>query len=89
MRTVSLFIALTPGILFAQNQSVPVHSDYERARPAAAAALPPALTQELIALRDAGLNDDYAYRQVTHLTENIGPRPVGSPQGPCGRSQLG
>jgi Zn-dependent M28 family amino/carboxypeptidase len=26
------------------------------------------------------LTDDYAYRQVAHLTENIGPRPVGSPQ---------
>ena len=26
------------------------------------------------------MTDDYAYRQVAHLTENIGPRPVGSPQ---------
>jgi carboxypeptidase Q len=73
-------MALASAILIAQNQSVPVNSDYERARPAAAAALPSALTQELIALRDAGLIDDYAYRQVAYLTENIGPRPVGSPQ---------
>jgi Zn-dependent M28 family amino/carboxypeptidase len=42
--------------------------------------LPPALIHELTAIRDAGLSDDYAYRQVAHITENIGPRPVGSPQ---------
>ena len=44
------------------------------------ATLPPALIQELTSIRDAGLTDDYAYQQVAHLTENIGPRPVGSPQ---------
>lgn len=38
------------------------------------------LTQELIALREAALADDYAYQQTAHLTENIGPRPAGSPQ---------
>src|SRR5580765_5540912 len=80
MRNLSLFLTLTSGILFAQTQTVPVNSDYERARPAAVAPLPAALTQELVALRDAGLSDDYAHRQVAHLTENIGPRPVGSPQ---------
>jgi carboxypeptidase Q len=35
---------------------------------------------DLVALRDAALADDYAYRQVAHLTDNIGPRPSGSPQ---------
>jgi carboxypeptidase Q len=43
-------------------------------------ALPPQLTAELVELRDAALADDYAYQQVAHLTENIGPRPSGSPQ---------
>jgi Iap family predicted aminopeptidase len=42
--------------------------------------LPPQLTAELVKLREAALADDYAYRQVAHLTENIGPRPSGSPQ---------
>src|SRR5712692_6738056 len=42
--------------------------------------LPSRLLRELTALRDAALSDDYAYRQVAHLTENIGPRPAGSPQ---------
>jgi Zn-dependent M28 family amino/carboxypeptidase len=31
-------------------------------------------------VRDAELASDYAWRQLAHLTENIGPRPAGSPQ---------
>jgi Iap family predicted aminopeptidase len=38
------------------------------------------LLQELASIRDAALQDDYAYHQLAHLTENIGPRPSGSPQ---------
>jgi Zn-dependent M28 family amino/carboxypeptidase len=34
----------------------------------------------LQALRDAALTSDYAWHQLEHLTENIGPRPAGSPQ---------
>ena len=41
---------------------------------------PPLLLQQLSAIKAAALNDDYAYREVAHLTENIGPRPTGSPQ---------
>jgi carboxypeptidase Q len=41
---------------------------------------PPLLLQQLSAIKAAALNDDYAYRQVAHLTENIGPRPSGSAQ---------
>ncbi len=41
---------------------------------------PPLLLQQLSAIKAASLNDDYAYRQLAHLTENIGPRPSGSPQ---------
>jgi len=41
---------------------------------------PPHLLDELAAIKTAALGDDYAYRQVAHLTENIGPRPSGSPQ---------
>ena len=41
---------------------------------------PPQLLEELAAIKAAGLSDDYAYRQLAHLTENIGPRPSGSPQ---------
>jgi carboxypeptidase Q len=41
---------------------------------------PPQLLQQLEAIKSAALKDDYAYRQLAHLTENIGPRPSGSPQ---------
>jgi Zn-dependent M28 family amino/carboxypeptidase len=41
---------------------------------------PPLLLQQLSAIKAAALNDDYAYREVAHLTENIGARPTGSPQ---------
>jgi Zn-dependent M28 family amino/carboxypeptidase len=41
---------------------------------------PPLLLQQLSAVKAAALNDDYAFHQVAHLTENIGPRPTGSPQ---------
>jgi carboxypeptidase Q len=41
---------------------------------------PPLLLQQLSAIKSAALNDDYAYRQLAHLTENIGARPTGSPQ---------
>jgi len=40
----------------------------------------PQLKGELITLRDAALTDDYTYQQTAHLTDNIGARPVGSPQ---------
>src|SRR5271163_3823074 len=43
-------------------------------------ALPPQLVEELTAIKSAALADDYAYRQLAHLTENIGPRPTGSLQ---------
>ena len=41
---------------------------------------PAPLLADLEKIKSAALADDYAYRQVTHLTENIGPRPSGSPE---------
>jgi len=38
------------------------------------------LLDELAAIKTAALGDDYAYHQLAHLTENIGPRPTGSLQ---------
>ena len=35
---------------------------------------------DLARIRDAALNSDYAYRQVAHLSNNIGPRLTGSAQ---------
>jgi carboxypeptidase Q len=39
-----------------------------------------ATLSDLERLRDAALESDYAYRQVAHLSDNIGPRLSGSPQ---------
>jgi carboxypeptidase Q len=41
---------------------------------------PPQLLGELAAIKTSAMGDDYPYRQLAHLTENIGPRPTGSLQ---------
>lgn len=41
---------------------------------------PPQLLNELESIKLSALADDYAFQQVAHLTDNIGPRPSGSPQ---------
>jgi carboxypeptidase Q len=41
---------------------------------------PAEMVSKLEKLRDAALGSDYAWKQVAHLTENIGPRISGSPQ---------
>jgi carboxypeptidase Q len=46
----------------------------------AESAYSPQLRSEMARLRDAALSDDYAYQQVAHLTDNIGPRASGSAQ---------
>src|ERR1700674_895057 len=70
----AVFFVLTPGSLLGQFLS--------SASKAAAEATPfaPQLVRHLEALRDAALANDYAYRQLAYLTENIGPRPTGSVQ---------
>lgn len=40
----------------------------------------PQLLKELKQIQEAALKSDYAYRQVAHLSNNIGPRLSGSPQ---------
>jgi carboxypeptidase Q len=80
-KRVSCFLILAIAIFspaVAQQPNTPF--DYDRRQKPAAALLPPALIKELTAIRESGLTDDYAYKQVAHLSENIGPRPVGSPQ---------
>jgi carboxypeptidase Q len=68
-KVIPMFLAglCVPGALQAQS-------------PQPAAAVPAQLTANLERIRDAALASDYAWRQVAHLTENIGPRLVGSPQ---------
>jgi len=40
----------------------------------------PESLEQLKQLQKAAMADDYAYQQVAHLSDNIGPRPVGSAQ---------
>jgi Zn-dependent M28 family amino/carboxypeptidase len=79
----ALLLAL-PASVSAQNPPQPQSSKDWTAMMAAPQTatqnFPPLLLQQLSAIKAAALNDDYAYRQLTHLTENIGPRPTGSPQ---------
>ena len=65
-----IFLTLTAISAPAQNQSKPAPQEN----------FPALLLEELSAIKTAALSDDYAYRQVAHLTENIGPRPSGSLQ---------
>src|SRR5579859_6832849 len=39
---------------------------------------PPELNQELAQLRDEAMKSDWAYKQLAHLSHNIGPRLSGS-----------
>lgn len=48
--------------------------------PAAPAPIPKEVLDQSRALRDAALTSDYAWKQLSYLTENIGPRLAGSPQ---------
>jgi len=81
-----LCLVVLPFICFssarAQNQPKPVPTPFAQPQTSQAeqANFPPQLLEELSAIKTAALSDDYAYRQVAHLTENIGPRPSGSLQ---------
>lgn len=82
LRSVSCLLMLSmlvTGSVLAQKRPR-ADSDYDRPQASDIPSLPAPLLQELTAIRDAALTDDYAYRQVAHLAENIGPRPVGSAQ---------
>ena len=70
MKSLSVFvlILLQTSFIFGQRnfQQQPAYS--------------PQLTAELKQLQEAALKSDYAWDQLAHLTNNIGPRPAGSAQ---------
>jgi len=85
--SLNLLIILLPafsGAAFAQtaqSKATPVpFMAPQQASQAEQENFPAPLLQELSAIKTAALSDDYAYRQVAHLTENIGPRISGSLQ---------
>src|SRR6266849_1202704 len=71
------------GSATAQNQQKPQPPPWASATqtsPAQQENFPPQLLEQLGSIKSAALADDYAFRQVAEPTENIGPRPSGSPQ---------
>jgi Zn-dependent M28 family amino/carboxypeptidase len=75
---IKVFWSFFLAVLLAR--SAAARTDRHQEPPKAESTVSAELKEQLIALRDAALSDDYAYRQVSHLTENIGPRPSGSAQ---------
>jgi Zn-dependent M28 family amino/carboxypeptidase len=77
-------LLIVPSLTTAQNRTPPPSTPAWASAPQTSQAtqqnFPPLLLQQLSAIKAAALNDDYAFRQLAHLTENIGPRPSGSPQ---------
>src|SRR5436189_3424273 len=67
-------------LLFAACILFPSLTFAQRRREPNTAKVSPELTRQILDVEHAALNSDYAFRQVAHLTENIGPRLTGSPQ---------
>ncbi|MGA8428835.1 MAG: M20/M25/M40 family metallo-hydrolase [Candidatus Sulfotelmatobacter sp.] len=74
-----IVLVFAPAAL-AQNQNKPAPPSFMAQQPSAKDSLPPQSLEELSSIKSAALADDYAYRQLAHLTENIGARPTGSAQ---------
>ncbi len=70
----SLLLLLSASILL----TVAASAQYRRLAPPAK--FSPELTRQILQVEHAALSSDYAYRQVAHLSENIGPRLTGSAQ---------
>jgi len=82
-RALFLLLLLCPISIAQKQTSQPAQGSFfalPQMTPAQQENFPPQLLAELDKIKSAALTDDYAYRQVAHLTENIGPRPSGSPQ---------
>jgi hypothetical protein len=75
-------VVVVVGGLIAWSQTAPTKSPAAQSANASAAPslASPELREHLRTIRDAALKSDYAWHQLAHLTENIGPRPAGSPQ---------
>src|SRR5690242_10813092 len=76
--SLSCLLIVVPG-LTQTSQSVP-WNDVPHEAENATKEFSPQLRTQLAQLRDAALADNYAYQELEHLTDSIGPRPQGSPQ---------
>lgn len=81
MRTVFAVLTFWLAANFLVSAQTQAPSSYDKEGPVSERKSYPAdLMKNLNAVRDAALADDYAYRQVAYLSDNIGPRPTGWPQ---------
>jgi carboxypeptidase Q len=80
MRPKFLVILVSMISLVSYAQKPKGWADLPQESESATQAFPPQLRIELGRLRDAALADDYAYKELAHLTDSIGARPQGSPQ---------
>jgi carboxypeptidase Q len=76
---VSLLAALCSG-----QQPPPRWAKLPQEGESATRAFSPQLRSELAQIRDAALHDDYAYKELEHITDGIGPRTQGSAQADAG-----
>jgi carboxypeptidase Q len=82
MRILAAAVLLSFGVCAAMAQ-VPKPSSWDEVPHEAESAtreFSPQLRSDLARIRDAALEDNYAYAELEHLTDSIGPRPIGSPQ---------
>jgi carboxypeptidase Q len=80
MRIVFVVLALFSLSLTAEAQKKLPSDAVPQESESATRAFSPELRRELARIRDAAMSDDYAYQELEHLTDSIGPRPQGSPQ---------
>src|SRR5579862_4150610 len=75
---VAAVITFTSNRSFAQQSQAQQAQPPQRRQAPAEVKYPAQLTAELVKLRDAAMQSDYAYKQLAHLSHNIGPRLTGS-----------
>ena len=75
LRSLQFFILLLAG-----SATVPLHLRAQRPQQPEPPRYDPKLVADIKAIQKAALESDYAYRQLAHLSNNIGARLSGSPQ---------
>ena len=73
------FVSLLATVCVCQ-QPPPAWAKLPQEAESATRAFSPQLRGELARIREAAMQDDYAYKELEYLTDSIGPRTQGSPQ---------